>query len=453
MSLNSILSIASSALSSHQRVVETASHNIANAGTAGYSRQRVRLEPAYPLRSPNGLVGRGASAEGIERTRDTFLDAQLRAESGALGYHRTTSSALGQVEGVMGELGPGGMGAQLDRFFDAFNDLANDPVSVATRSTARQTASDLAFAFRTTSSRIQQVGADAQAKLTESVEEVNRLAAQVAELNVDIVANSANGGAPDLEDRRDLAIDRLSQLMQVQVIRESDNAVTVVAGGFVLADRSRSNALEVKSAGAGLGAGFVGAPNPIDFKSGEIKAFADFTQRTIPGVVAQLDQLAASIVTRVNAIYTTGQTTTGIAGAPLFDPAGITATTMMLNPALTADLGTLVTGTTTAPGDSALALQIARLRTENQSTLGDRAFGEFVSTIAFGVGQGIKNAEDAVTAQEALVGQITDRRSSVQDVSIDEEMVSLLKSQQAYSAAAKVVTTADQMMQAILQMV
>lgn len=453
MSLNSILSTAKSGLTAHQRTVETASHNIANAGTPGYTRQRVRLEPATPLRTPDGLVGRGVIAEGIERTRDTFLDAQLRAESGALGYQRTTLTSLQQVEGVLGELGPAGIGTQLDRFFDAFNDLAANPVSIATRSSARQAAGDLAFALRTTASRILEVGADAQAKLQERVTEVNRLSAEIAQLNVDIVANSSNGGAPDLEDRRDVALDRLGQLVKLQVIREPDNSATVVAGGFVLADRSRSNPLEVKVAGAGFGAGFVGMPNPVDFGSGELKAFSDFSQRTVPGVIAQLDQLAANVVTRLNALHSAGQTTAGTTGVALFDPAGTTAGTIQLSAAVSGNLANLVTGSTLAPGDATVALQIARVRTENQSTLGNRTFGEFATSVAFDVGQGARKAEDAVTAQEALVGQIGGRRSSVSDVSIDEEMVSLLKSQQAYAAAAKVITTADQMMQAILQMV
>jgi len=453
MSLNSILSTAASGLRAHQRMVETASHNIANAATEGFSRQRVRLDAAPPLRTPNGLVGRGVLDSGVERTRDTFLDAQLRAENGALGYQKRTAAALTQVEGLLGELGEAGLGTQLDDFFNAWNDLASDPVSVATRSSARQASLHLAYAFRVISSRLTQVGADAQGKLQPGVDEINRLAASIAELNIDIVANSANGGAPDLEDRRDLALDRLSQLVQVQAIREPDNSMTLVAGGFVLADRSRSITLELKIVGVGYGAGFVGAPNPIDFRSGEVKALADFTQRTIPSIIGQLDQLAASVVARVNAIYTAGQTTGGVGGVPIFDPAGTTAATMAVSAPLEADLANLVTGTTAAPGDATIALQIARLRTENQSTLGDRAFGEFTSSIAFGVGQGVRNAEDAVTAQEALVGQIAAKRSSVQDVSIDEEMVSLLKSQQSYAAAAKVITTADQMMQAILQMV
>ena len=85
MSLSSILSIARVALGSHQRAVDVAGHNIANASTDGYTRQRARIIAAVPQRTPQGFIGRGVQFDGIDRLRDPFLDSTFRRRAG----HRT----------------------------------------------------------------------------------------------------------------------------------------------------------------------------------------------------------------------------------------------------------------------------------------------------------------------------------------------------------------------------
>ncbi|MFN8648271.1 MAG: flagellar basal body protein, partial [Gemmatimonadales bacterium] len=82
MSLTSLLSIARSALLTQQKAIDTTGHNIANASTDGYTRQRLRLGAADPLVTPIGQLGRGVVAEGIDRIRDQFLDVSYRKENG-----------------------------------------------------------------------------------------------------------------------------------------------------------------------------------------------------------------------------------------------------------------------------------------------------------------------------------------------------------------------------------
>lgn len=451
MSLFSILSTARSGLLAHQATVETASHNIANVATEGYSRQRVRLAAATPLRTPDGQIGRGVQIQGVERTRSAFLDAALRTELSRSGEFDATAEQLSQIEGVMGDLGPGGLGATIDRFFDAFSDLAANPPGIPFRTAARQATVDLVNGFRNLYARTSDIGARVQERLQAAVTEVNQLTAEIADLNVKI--QSGNGEIPDLGDARDLALEKLSKLVDTKVVEGRQGSVTVLIGGTVVADLGQSSPLELKTDGVRFGIGRADFPGMITLRGGEVRGLSQVLSTDLPGMQGKLNDLAASIVGRVNALHAAGQTNAGTTGVNLFDPAGTTAATIGLSTDVQTSIANLVTGTTDAPGDNTVALQISRVRTENQVTLGGRSFGGFYESIVLDVSGAIKTATDGVTAQEALVGQIRAQRASVKDVSQDEEMLTLIKAQQSYSAAAKVVTTADQMMQAILQMV
>src|SRR5438093_10658044 len=127
MSLLSFLSIARSAMMAQQRAMDVTAHNVANAQTPGYSRQRLNLRPADPLLTANGMIGRGVTDGGIVRIRDGFLDTAWRHQSGLLGGATTLLSYLSQVESAMNEPSDTGLTATLDQMFQAFGDLANDP--------------------------------------------------------------------------------------------------------------------------------------------------------------------------------------------------------------------------------------------------------------------------------------------------------------------------------------
>ena len=143
MSLNSILSIARSALAMQQRSVDVTSHNIANAGTEGYRRQRLELSAEDPLRTAQGTIGRGVTADGVTRARDQFLDTSFRQESRLLGRFDTTNQLLSGVETIFDDSNGNGLGSGLDALLAAFGDLANDPSSASARGLVVQSAQAL----------------------------------------------------------------------------------------------------------------------------------------------------------------------------------------------------------------------------------------------------------------------------------------------------------------------
>ena len=204
MSLTSLLSIARTALLTQQKAIDVTGHNIANASTEGYSRQRLNLEPATPLQSPIGQLGRGVTAAGIERMRDQFLDASYRKEKGDLGSFGTASDLLGQIEAIFGEPSGTGLSNGIDQLFSAFGDLANDPTSKTARTLVVQAGSGLSQSFQATDRRIADANTDVTDRMRGAVAEVNQIVSQLADLNVRIQAGTTgNREAPDIKDQRD----------------------------------------------------------------------------------------------------------------------------------------------------------------------------------------------------------------------------------------------------------
>ena len=454
MSLNSILSIARSALAMQQRSVDVASHNIANASTEGYRRQRLDLVAEDPLRTPDGTIGRGVTGVGIERARDTFLDASFRQESGLLGRFNTTNQLLSGVESIFDESGANGLGASLDGLLAAFSDLANDPSSASARGLVAQSAEALTQRFHSAADRLATVNADLLERMKGEVGDVNNLGAQIADLNRQIVAAAKGVSAPDLEDKRDLLIDRLSRIVDVQVIEHPDHAVTVVTGGALLVDGAQHGELEVRSlAAGGYGLGSKASHAPINISSGSLKGLSDLSSSTIPGIQKQLDQFASAVVQEVNAIHRTGTTTAGATGTDFFDSVGVTASSMTVAAPIRLSVDNIAAGATGAAGDNAIALKLAQLRTTPVKSAGGQTLGEFYGGVVTSIATLTRAAEQGSTSQDALVANVQAQRSSATEVSIDEEMVSLIKGQQAFAAASKIVNAADEMMQSILDMV
>ncbi|HEU4587344.1 MAG TPA: flagellar hook-associated protein FlgK [Gemmatimonadales bacterium] len=456
MSLASILNIAQSGLTTQQRLLAVISHNIANADTEGYTRQQLNLRAGAPVITPQGAIGTGVLAEAATRVRDGFLDSRYRDEAALQRQYASTRDLLDQIQSALGEPGTTGLSANLSQFYDAFSDLANDPNGPTTRFLARQAGQQLVQRFQSLAAGLSQAGQSAFEQLQARVNEANSLLAQVTQLNRQIVASRGSGGVPDLEDQRDVAIDRLSQLMGVRAVSYADGSVGVIAGNTLLADGVGHQTLAVTTAGSGWGVTLAGSTAAFNPTSGEIRALADFSQSTLPGVQAQLDQLAAQVVASVNTVHQSGTVTNSsppTTGVPFFAPTGTTAGTIDLSAQVKASPANIVTGASGAPGDAAIALQIAQLRSATVAGLGGQSAAEFYAGVVANVGSLRLGADRAAAAQEALVANLDAQRQSVSGVNTDEEMINLIRAQQAYSAAARIVNIADEMMQELLRMV
>ena len=195
MSLASLLSIARSALLAQQRAMSVTAHNVANANTQGYSRQRLDLVAAAPEITPTGLVGRGVTEAGIRRVRDDFFDARYRSESGLLGDSTAMGNFLGQVESAIQEPSDNGLAASLDGLFSSFSDLANNPTNSTSRALVQQAGRRFVQQLHQLDATVHQVADDALTKMRDQVTQANDLARRIGELNQQILSTGGPGGS------------------------------------------------------------------------------------------------------------------------------------------------------------------------------------------------------------------------------------------------------------------
>ena len=477
-----LFSISRSALLAHQQSLQTIAHNIANAETPGYSRQEAILSPNTPTRFSYGMVGTGVHVQTVVRKRDILLDEGFRSASGQLGESSVRRDTLSAVENVFGEPSDTGLTNALDEYWNAWSDLSATPNSQSARAVVQQRGSQVATLLNSYDTGLNQQRQYTLDRMQPMVDDINQMATQMAELNTRISQMEGNGGsAPDLSDQRDVLADRLASMAGVRTIPQADHSVTVVIGNSTLVDGGTARPLSLAfvppsplpstpTPDVPIRLMLGNSRDPLVPSSGELKAMMDIVNKDIPEMRSRLDQLASSLVTSVNAAHTagyvfSGTTLPGTAAGNFFDPGTATlpvsAATIKLDASIVNDVSLIsVSNNASAPLDNSVAKAMMALRndatTVNYTYNGRTETGSFLNffrSTATRLGLEVNTATDESTVAEVLVEQADVRRQSVSGVSTDEELVQMLRVQQAYTAATKLTKSADEMLQTLLSLV
>ncbi len=218
------LQTALSGLLAQQEALDVTGHNIANANTEGYSRETVIMRPSMPIDIPaissrtgeGAQLGTGVSVETINRIRNTYLDAQYRTQSSALGAAGTQAEELTQAQSAFNEPSTSGLASQISAFWSAWSELANAPTSDGAKQGVVGAGEQLADMFHQVSAQLTTISTQAgeqYAALTGPSGEVEQDANQIAKLNGQIKLDEEAGEPPnELLDQRDLLFDKLSNL-------------------------------------------------------------------------------------------------------------------------------------------------------------------------------------------------------------------------------------------------
>jgi flagellar hook-associated protein 1 FlgK len=454
--LNAGLEIARKALSSYQLAMTVYGNNIANVDTPGYSRRTLLLGEGESLKIPAGRVGLGVDAITIRRMRDSFLDDAFRRQSTSLGMYESLEQTLAEVEMVFGEPGESGLSTALNEFWDSWQDLANQPESHTVRALVKDNAQALARVLHQMDrSLVNQVQA-LDTQVDAYVSEINSMAAAIADYNARIISGEASGHeATDLRDQRDLLVDELSSIVEVQVFQRNDGSLSVMMGSEALVERAdyvRLSTASVSRGGIAVKEVRLGdISRDISPAGGELGGVLQSRDEIIPRYRDDLDEIARSVVEAVNTAHRGGYALDGTAGRDFFDPAGVTAATIDVSGLILNDVNLIAASSDGSVGNGDNALAIAGLRyaavTADGSTVDD-----YYASVVGSLGVASASASESRKREELLVLEIEARRESVKGVSIDEEMTNLIAAQHAYEAAAKVVNIVDEMMDTVLSM-
>ncbi|GGC83025.1 flagellar hook-associated protein 1 [Thalassobacillus devorans] len=223
------LEVAKRGLFAQQSALHTTGHNIANANTEGYTRQRVNFEQTAPFppasrNRPNmpGQIGSGVQPGSIERVREQFLDLQYRGEANKTAYWETLAGSISNMEEVMNEPSEQGLAKTMDRFWESLQDLATNPEDAGARSVVRQRGIAVAETFNHLSGSLKGIQKDLENEMNVTIKDINSSLKQIGQLNRQIGDVEPHGYVPnDLYDERDRLIDDLSQMIDIEVKYES----------------------------------------------------------------------------------------------------------------------------------------------------------------------------------------------------------------------------------------
>lgn len=232
------------ALFTQQSALYTTGHNVANASTEGYSRQRVNMQTTLPypgvgLNTPQmaGYIGTGVEASSVQRFRDQFIDRQYRQEENKLGYWTNQVQNLTQMEDIMSEPSKFGLNQAFSDFWKSVQDVSTNPEDASARKVAVQKAQHIADSFQYIDTQLKLIQSNIGNELNVSTTQMNSILKSIAGINAQIQATEPNGYVPnDLYDSRDVLIDQLNKFLPVSFDRipSGGNAVDVAEGSYTV---------------------------------------------------------------------------------------------------------------------------------------------------------------------------------------------------------------------------
>jgi flagellar hook-associated protein 1 FlgK len=453
--LNAIMDTGLSALFSAQAGLATTGHNIANASTPGYSRQQVMFAARRPRLSPDGAIGRGVEVASIRRVQDEFLASSMRTQSARLQSYNAVDSSLYEIEAILGSVDNDHLGDALGQFFNSWNALAQPPVNTNLKQDVVAKAVSLVKDFHAVSANLDELEKSLNESIQAELSDLNGMLSAVGELNRQIMQAEVGGQpANDLRDQRDQLILDISAMAEVTVLEREDGSKDLIMSGRTIVSRGSVTPIgtrDVVEEGSSRMIIVAGdSQTEVALSTGRIEGLLTSRDVHVEQVRDLLDKVAAKVIEEVNALHTQGRTATS-SGLAFFT--GDSMHTIEVNSALVDQPSLVATGRTINESDNELALALANLG--NVSALdpdGDTILDVYRSAVTT-VASSRASYAFMVDNQQNVVDSLEAKIASVSGVSLDEEGANMVKYQNGYNAAARVISAVQEMYDTLLNMV
>ena len=456
------LNIGKNTLRAQTSVLNMTAHNIANANTPGYSRQKIDMAAVSDDKGQGqGLIGdvtigAGVMARGISRSRFFLYDKIFRKENQNLNFNIKMEEFLHQVELLFDEPSDRGLGGIMTNFFNGWLDVANSPQNMAARQSLYGVANELTDRMKRIYNALIIMREDVDSEITSIPADINEISSEIADLNVTIrIAESQGGTANDLRDKRDLLVDQLSKYANVRAVEQEDSTLTVLVGTKVVVEHDTYSHLETVTTMAdqrGMKKTAIVSEDDIEFipKYGKLGALINFRDKTLIDLMNELNVLAESLVTTINYDHRIGYGLDGSNDRNFFNPDLTKAYNMKVSDDIT-DVTHMAVSGDKSKGDNTNALAIFELR--DQRVIDNRfSIKEFYNGMIANLGVITKEAKSGRINQELLVSQIENVRESIKGVSIDEELVQMIQTQRIYQSASRVIVVIDGLIEEIINL-
>ncbi len=454
--IQNILGIGRTALLAQQKAIDITGRNIANADTEGYSRQRVTFSTLDGNYFTSGVAG-----VDIERVYDRYLENQLGSAIQTSGRWESQQDGLERIEIFFDESSGTGMSARLNAFWNGWMDLANNPPGQVERSQLLARSQEMASLFNGLAGNLRQLQGDTNAGIQDAVENINRISGQLAELNGQIRQAELEGrDSNGMQDSRTQLLKELSELIDVASYEKVDGTISVsIASGMSLVENTGFTRLDTRPGLDPLQDDIVwvdsqGNTTVITDQiiDGQLKGHIEVRDTIIPDILGRLDILAGDIISAVNTLHLNG---VGLDSTQNDFFTGSSASDMAVNSVILNDPGKIAAADPAEglPGGNSVAFAIADLQTALTMNGGVSTFGQYYISLVGDIGSTLQTASTNSLYQEDITANLAAYRESVSGVSLDEEMVNLIKYQNAFSAAAQLINVADEMMETVVNMI
>ncbi len=316
MSLFGAIQMGGSTLQAMQVGLQVVGNNIANANTPGYVREEAIFAPAPVQRQGNLVLGLGVQVDSIVQQLDKFVQARLTGAHGDRANADVQAQSYKDLETVLNELSDSGdLSSAFTGFFNSVDEVLKDPGDSATRNLAVGNGVALTQNINDLNSRITDLQSELDQRVSGDADQINDLSEQIRKLNVQIASteggNSAASEAGGLRVQRQTAIDKLSELVGVQVTEQPSGGVSVAVGGDFLVFEGQSRKVEVdQSSQNGVTAGvikFSDTHGALQSTSGEVAGLYAARDNIIGGFLNKLNSLAGTLAFEFNKVYSQGQ--------------------------------------------------------------------------------------------------------------------------------------------------
>ena len=313
----------------HTDAITTAGHNISNANTEGYSRQRVQLKEFDPLYKPDleraeraGMIGQGMDSQSINRVRDELLDQRITEQQHSESYWETRSKYYTMIEQIYNEPDDVSIRSNMDKFWEGWQELSVHPESQAARQAVVTRGESLADSIKTKWEALMGVGNLINGDIEATVKQVNDYTRQIASLNAEIVRSRGMGDNPnDLLDRRDLLVDKLSKIINITSDRRDSDEFMVHLDGHVLVQGGIARGFELETVVDNNGYDklvWKDTGNDAVIKGGTLGALIELRDVDIRSEVQSLNTMTMNFSDLVNDIHRNGYGANNVTGLDFF---------------------------------------------------------------------------------------------------------------------------------------
>lgn len=496
-----------SGLYSSQKSLYTASHNIANTNTEGYSRQQVLIKTNSALMLPGvGMLGMGTDVYDISRVRDSYMDFKYTHESAPLGEWEIKNENLVEIENLFNEPSDSSFRQYMDDFFTSLETLSTQPSNYSHRAAVRESAVALTNHLNETANNLYDMQKSLNFSVRTKVKQINDYAEQISDLNMEIYKLEADGKkANDLRDRRDLLVGKLSKIVNIQT-DERNGKFRVSIGGMTLVNHVETSKLNITTVDNKYNPDerlaqveWETGNQPLNLESGELKGLLDVrdgdglsdSYRGVAFYIERLNEFAGKVVEKFNAIHYNGTglnsnnklffsfdgkdtasydsefntkfgaNLNGVNYTDITDPTyqdykqfiseNVRADNISVSGDILFDLDSIAhiaaASGTDGVENNENVLKLIELREDNMffdDTTPQGTPDDFLKAIISNLAVDSQQSNRMTQNQNAIIANIEKKRESISGVSLDEEMANMVKFQHSYNASARVITTIDE---------